>query len=151
MAQEKKYLDWTTVEELIEILASKIREEQLKPFAQILAIPRGGFIPATMLAHHLNIDTVRGVVAQSSIYKSTLLVDDINHGGRTLELWSRYYPKVPTACLISRTSSTFKPTFVGQEVPYDNWIVFPWETDAERDETEYRRNRHLTTGIGHTD
>ena len=68
-------------------------------------------------------------------FNNILVVDDINDSGKTLDyVFNQCYindvicPK--SAVLLSKQSSKFKPTFIGEVINKekdDEWIVFPWE------------------------
>lgn len=113
----KVFFDYSKVNELVEILAQKIKQSIL-PIKSISGVPRGGLIPAVLLSHKLNVPYT------SRINPNTLLVDDIVDTGETLKNTSALY----TASLIHKPhTSTFTPTFSAHTHKTDEWIVFFWE------------------------
>jgi len=118
------------------------------PFAGIVAITRGGLIPAAIVARELEcrlVETV-SVVAYSgeagtqgnpTVLKSPdaagdgegfLIVDDLVDSGVTARLVRTLLPKATFACLYAKPAGQpYTDSFVA-EVPQDTWILFPWDT-----------------------
>ncbi len=118
----------------------------MDPFRGIVAITRGGLIPAAIVARELEcrlIETisvvsydeeVRGkpnVLKQATAAgdgEGFLIVDDLVDSGVTARLVRELLPRAHFACLYAKPAG--KPvadTFV-VEVPQDTWILFPWDT-----------------------
>lgn len=123
----KKEIDWSTIDQLITIIARKIMASDAE-IQGIYGIPRGGLIPAVLLSHKL------GVPLVSSVKNHSLIVDDISDSGNTLInlLNKTHYPispthKLYTATVFERKYTSFMPDFIGKRIEYQDWIVFPWE------------------------
>lgn len=84
------------------------------PGARFWGVPRGGAAVAGMLAG-LGADVV------SEPQEATLAVDDIIDSGRTRDRVRREYG-LETVALFDKL-----------EKPFDEWLVFPWESGLERD------------------
>ncbi len=121
----------------------------LMPFKGVIAITRGGLVPAAMLARELDIrliDTVcvatynkknmgetdvlkRAVAADDgSEGEGWLLVDDLVDTGATARVVRAMVPKAHLATVYAKPAG--RPavdTFV-TEVSQDTWILFPWDT-----------------------
>ncbi len=115
---DKKYiLSWDDLNDLIENLCNKIKEE-LPNIDSVHGIARGGLIPAVLISHQL------GLKYTNEIYPNTLVVDDICDSGETL----KNAPGVYTATLHYKKSAIFKPNVYAEiVVKEDNWIIYPWE------------------------
>ncbi len=95
-----------------------------------------------MVAHHLQLEDVRSHLPSSISGMGILVVDDICDSGKTLAGIRNQYPGAVTASLIRRSTSVVVPDFVGQEITHTDWVVFPWETNPDKDMGEYAaRNR----------
>ncbi len=118
----------------------------LEPFRGIVAITRGGMIPAAIVARELECRLVESVSvvsydeerqgaphivkhpAAAADGEGFLIVDDLVDSGVTARLVRDLLPRAHFACLYAKPAG--KPvadTFV-VEVPQDTWILFPWDT-----------------------
>lgn len=142
----KVRLGWETVHLAVETLA--LMAVPYKP-SLIVAIARGGLIPATLLSHQLNIP-LKVVHAQSyegtrrtlqkpteiigwdKSYASynTLFVDDILDTGETRQAISRLISLPHFAVLVSKQPFTAPDHLYFATVPKDVWVEFPWENKS---------------------
>ena len=113
----------------------------------VVAITRGGMVPAMIVARELDIRTIDTISVRSyrkgeqgslTILKSpdaammgdgegVLVVDDLVDSGRTLELVQSMFPRAHFATVYAKPKG--KPmvqTYV-TEVSQDTWIFFPWD------------------------
>ncbi len=127
------------------------------PFAGIVAITRGGLIPAAIIGRELDCRLVESVSVVSydqapegrqaldserrqgepAVVKPPaaagdgtgfLIVDDLVDSGVTARLVRGLLPKARFACLYAKPAGRpFTDRFV-VEVPQDTWILFPWDT-----------------------
>lgn len=119
------------------------RLSKLGPFNRIIAVTRGGLVPAAIVAWELDIrliDTVCIIsyhdyqIGKAEILKKVgddsegvLVIDDLSDTGTTATLIREMLPKAHIATVYAKPSG--KPlidSFV-TEVSQDTWIVFPWE------------------------
>lgn len=110
---------------------------------RIIAIARGGLIPATMLAHRLNVRHVDSVtvyarnndgtalmepVIMGSLPPcdpGTIIVDDIADSGKTYQTMRRAYPQGIFVALVSHV-----PDVIGViKTPKGHWVKFFWEQE----------------------
>lgn len=127
------------------------RLKGLGPWNGMVAITRGGLVPAAVVARVLGIrliDTiclasyereVRGPVqiikpAPESMGKGEgwLLIDDVADSGATAEEARRQLPKAHYAALyVKPAARPYVDTFL-REVDQDVWIDFPWDRDPAK-------------------
>ncbi len=127
------------------------------PFAGIVAITRGGLIPAAIIGRELDCRLIESVSVSSYdqvpegdqaldserrqgepvVLKPPaaagdgsgyLIIDDLVDSGVTAQLVRRLLPQARFACLYAKPAGRpFTDRFV-VEVPQDTWILFPWDT-----------------------
>ena len=113
----------------------------------IVAITRGGLVPAAIIARELNIrviDTisVKGYNHQTQhppmVIKAPqddlmgdgegiLVIDDLVDSGRTLELIREMYPKAHFGTVYAKPKGKPMVQSYVTEVSQDTWIFFPWD------------------------
>lgn len=146
-------ITWDEVIEICKDLAGQIKING-GSYEGILAIARGGMIPAVILAGMLGIRTVKSYQVKRynnkipnvatgeeplSLKGRWLIVDDIVSSGETLNFVSRLYPNTDVAVLmyykwVATLRLSNNNVFLGEGVENNNlWIVFPWETVRKND------------------
>ena len=143
-------LSWEKVAEDALALSQLIKDSGFDPTI-VVAIGRGGYVPARMLCDYLFIKDLTsikiehwGVAATpdkkavlkfplcADIHgKRVLLVDDITDTGDTLRTslayMERFHPQnVKTAVLIHKTTSNLQPDYYVREINKWRWVIFPW-------------------------
>jgi len=118
----KIYLSWDDVNDLVDILCEKIITEQPN-IDSVFGLKRGGLIPAVMVSHKL------GLPWSDVMLPNTLVIDDICDTGVTLKNTVGVY----TAVLHHKPhTSCYKPNIYAQIHKGDEFIYYPWERkDAE--------------------
>ncbi len=119
------------------------------PFEAIVAITRGGLVPAAIIARELNLRVIETVcVASYHDYKSqgglqvlksispgvvhgdgagVLIVDDLVDTGATAKVVREMLPKAHLATVYAKPQGRpLVDTFI-TEVSQDTWIYFPWD------------------------
>lgn len=147
-----KLVSWEEIVEWSRGLAEKIRESGFQPDV-IVAVARGGYVPARLLADFLDVSNMLSVQSQHWVeaakaaekailkypYKvdlsgsKVLLVDDIVDTGETLLLardfilreWSPGEVKIAALQWISPVAK-FKPDYYHLEVKEWTWFQYPW-------------------------
>ena len=118
----------------------------LGPFRGIVAVTRGGLIPAAIIARELECRLIESVsvaaydeevLCQPAILKRPaaagdgegfLIVDDLVDSGVTARVVREMLPRAHFACLYAKPAGrTMAQTYVA-EVEQDTWILFPWDT-----------------------
>lgn len=154
MSITKEYLTWKQIDIMLEQLATKTAG---RSFDSLMAVTRGGLVPAGIMAYHLGIRDI--LVAAVQFYsgvgqradqptflqfpadpfvagRTVLVVDDIWDSGKTISA-------VKTRLLAAGSTPVtsvlhYKPSaslFDDQPDYYvaatDSWIVYPWEPASE--------------------
>jgi len=121
-----------------------------RPFAAIVAITRGGLVPAAIVARELNVRLIETVCVESyHDYKTqgqlnliktvaadivklggkgVLIVDDLVDTGKTARVVRELLPGAHFATVYAKPQGRpLVDTFI-TEVSQDTWIYFPWDT-----------------------
>ena len=116
-------------------------------FKGIIAITRGGMVPAAIIARELDIHLVETICISSydwqdkkgeaEVLKTVqddglgwLLVDDLVDTGRTAKLVKQLVPKAHFATIYAKPAGRpLVDTFI-TEVSQDTWILFPWDSES---------------------
>ncbi len=118
----------------------------MKTWKGIVAITRGGLVPASIIARELEIRLVDTVcissydfkeMGESKILKSVdiddndwLLIDDLVDTGRTAGIVRAMLPKAHFATVYAKPEGRpLVDTYI-TEVSQDTWILFPWDTES---------------------
>lgn len=119
------------------------------PFDGIVAISRGGLIPAAIIARELEVrmvDTIcvlsyRGEQGQEQLDEAEilkapalegerlLLIDDLVDTGRTASAVRDVLPEAFFATVYAKPEGRPLVDLCIREVPQDTWIRFPWDTE----------------------
>jgi len=137
---KKLYLDWDWVQEQINAIGEKLESYDKLEF--VAGIPRGGLIPAVIISHAFDIKYISYSSAKmlpGDVRKKTLVVDDISDTGVTMKEADDL--GFLTATLSLRVGTKTIPTFVGQQVNNDDWLVFPWENFNSNPIQDYLVNK----------
>jgi xanthine phosphoribosyltransferase len=119
---------------------------ELGQFKGLIAITRGGLVPAAIIARELEIHLVETVCISSYAWKDQgrveilkavegdgknwLLVDDLVDTGKTAQVVREMLPKAHFATVYAKPAG--RPTvdtFI-TEVSQDTWILFPWDSES---------------------
>ena len=145
-------ISWPELHRDARYLSEKLHD--LGPWKGIIAITRGGLVPAALVARELDIrliDTVcitsygasqtivsEQVQGQLQVVKSVegdgagfLLIDDLVDTGRTAQAVRAMLPKAHFATLYAKPAGRpIVDTFV-KEFKQSKWIYFPWDIDYQ--------------------
>ena len=122
--------------------------ERNDPFERIVAVTRGGLIPAAVVARELDlrlVDTIcvvsyHGEQAQqqseAEVLKAPdgdgegcLLIDDLVDTGRTASKIRERMPKAFFATVYAKPAGLPCTDLCIREIPQTTWIRFPWDTE----------------------
>lgn len=116
-------------------------------FKGIIAITRGGLVPAAIIARELDIHYVDTVCVSSYDWKDKkseadvlkgfdgdgdgwLLIDDLVDTGQTAKIVKKLVPKAHFATVYAKPEGRpLVDTYI-TEVSQDTWILFPWDTET---------------------
>ncbi|SDD67439.1 xanthine phosphoribosyltransferase [Belnapia rosea] len=147
MAEKYYTVGWEQLHRDSKALAWRLMEHG--PFRGVVAITRGGMIPAAIVARELEcrlLETVSVVtydeesMGQPQVVKPPLaagdgtgwlVVDDLVDTGTTAKVVRALLPQAHLATVYAKPAG--KPlvdTFI-TEVSQDTWILFPWDTEAQ--------------------
>ena len=116
------------------------------PFRGIVAVTRGGLIPAAIVARELECRLVETIsvatyegedLGQPKVLKPPsaagdgsgfLIVDDLVDTGVTARLVRTLLPRAHFACLYAKPAGQEVAETWVAEVPQKTWILFPWDT-----------------------
>ena len=141
---------WNQIYEMLLCQAQKIKTQNYKPDL-IVAIARGGVVPARILSDLLEIPslsfiqiefytninqtlqepTLKQTLTTNATGKKILLIDDISDTGKSLKLAKTHLQtqgaiEIKTATLYEKPQSVTTPDFYEKQT--NNWVVFPWDT-----------------------
>ena len=123
------------------------------PFRAVVAVTRGGLVPAAVVARELGIRVIETVCVASYDYdrqgeitvlkrvadavvaedqgKGVLIVDDLVDTGATAKAVREMLPKAHFATVYAKPSGRpLVDTFI-TEVSQDTWIYLPWDMDLQ--------------------
>lgn len=154
MELTKRYLDWTYIETLVDLLIARIPRD----YDALLVIARGGMVPGCLISEKID---MRNILVAAVMYytdvghtldrplflqfpddillaeKRILVIDDVWDSGKTIMAVKERLATVgchhDVATLHYKPAhSRFKdrPEFYAEET--DDWIVYPWDPERER-------------------
>jgi xanthine phosphoribosyltransferase len=119
------------------------------PFAAIVAVTRGGLVPAAIVARELDLRVIETICIASYEHVSqgelrllkrpavdalaphgggVLIIDDLVDTGRTAKIVRDFLPGAHYATIYAKPMGRpLVDTFI-TEVSQDTWIFFPWDT-----------------------
>jgi xanthine phosphoribosyltransferase len=145
-------VSWDELHRNAKALAWRLHE--LGPWKGMVAITRGGMVPAAIVARELDIRVIETVSVVGYHYDDSkpmqaeeahivkqpanvgdgtgwLVVDDLVDTGRTIDILRRLMPKAHFATVYAKPlGCPLVDTFV-TEVSQDTWIYFPWDIEPQ--------------------
>jgi xanthine phosphoribosyltransferase len=124
------------------------RLHDMHSFKGIIAITRGGMVPAAIIAREHDIHLVETICISSYDWKDKkgaaeilkgiegdgegwVLIDDLVDTGRTAKIVKEMVPKAHFATVYAKPAGRpLVDTFI-TEVSQDTWILFPWDTESQ--------------------
>ena len=123
------------------------RLAQMAPWEGIVAVARGGLVPAAILARELNVRLIDTVCISSYDHQDQretkilkrhdgdgegwLIVDDLVDTGRTAAVVREMMPKAHFATIYAKPAGRpLVDTYI-TEVSQDTWIYFPWDIEPQ--------------------
>jgi len=143
---QKTYaISWDQLHRDSKVLAWRLLEHSF--FNGIIAVTRGGLVPAAIIARELDIRLVDTICVSSYDWKDQkgevkvlkdvvgdgegwLIVDDLVDTGKTAEVIRKRLPKAHFATIYAKPAGRpLVDTFI-MEVSQDTWILFPWDAES---------------------
>lgn len=143
-------VSWEELHRHSKALAWRLLE--LGPWRGIIAVTRGGLVPAAIVARELDLrlvdtlcvasytDRVKGEVVKSEVKilkpiagdgAGFLIIDDLVDTGHTARVVREMLPKAHFATVYAKPlGRPLVDTFV-TEVSQDTWILFPWDIEPQ--------------------
>jgi uncharacterized protein len=145
------FLTWKALGTCLKRLETQIRESHT-PISSLVAVSRGGLIPAVFLSNHLKVTDIHIISVRRNLTDerysekrpakvewisdarslkegNILLVDDVVGDGDTIRAAAlTLAPRaslIVTAAIACMRRALVKPTF--RALTLDAWVVFPWE------------------------
>ena len=144
-------ISWNLVASLANKLAIQIRQDGFHPDV-IIAIGRGGYVPARLLADNLDIMNLTSIKVEHYISgahrqnnatvkyplsidvsgQQVLVVDDVSDSGDTFAVTLQHITEkstpreIKTAILHHKSVSQFIPDYYASKVIKWRWIIYPW-------------------------
>ncbi|MBM9536728.1 xanthine phosphoribosyltransferase [Desulfobulbus alkaliphilus] len=117
-------------------------------FKGIIAITRGGLVPAAIVARELDIHLVDTICISSYDWQDKkgeaeilkgidgdgtgwLLIDDLVDTGRTAKIVKQIAPKAHFATVYAKPAGRPEVDTFITEVSQDTWILFPWDAESQ--------------------
>ncbi len=137
-------ISWEQLHKDARALARRVAERG--PFQGIVAVTRGGLVPAAVLARELNIRLVRTLCISSYDWKEQgpgvqclmhamdgdgdgwLIVDDLVDTGSTAQEVRKLLPKGLFVTLYAKPAGKPHVDMFVSEVSQDTWILLPWDS-----------------------
>ena len=143
------HISWDQIHRDSRALAWRL--EKKGPFdgewSAVVAITRGGMVPAMIIARELDIRVVETISVKSYDHQSqsaakilkapnkdlmgngkgVLIIDDLVDSGRTLEIVKELYPEAHYATVYAKPKGRPMVDSFITEVSQDTWIFFPWD------------------------
>ena len=119
-------------------------------FHKIVAVTRGGLIPAGIIARELNIrnidtacimlynyqeegdkETIIKKAGEEYNTPDTLVIDDLVDTGHTAQILHTLMPKAHFATLYAKPAGIPLVDSFVTELSQDTWVLFPWDSEVQ--------------------
>ena len=139
-------ISWEQLHRDSKALAWRLLDKEF--YKGIVAVTRGGLVPAAIVARELDIHLVDTVCVSSYDWKDQrgevevlksisgdgdgwLLIDDLVDTGRTAEVVRKIIPRAHFASVYAKPAGRpLVDTYI-TEVSQDTWILFPWDSEIQ--------------------
>ena len=118
-----------------------------RPWAGIVAITRGGLVPAAIIARELDIHMIETVCLSSYDWQrqgectvlkgqepkgqNWILIDDLVDTGKTARVVRDMLPQAFFATIYAKPAGRPLVDLYVTEVSQETWILFPWDSDHQ--------------------
>jgi xanthine phosphoribosyltransferase len=119
------------------------------PWKGIIAVTRGGMVPACIVARELDVKMVTTLCISSYDHQDQrkahilrvpteagdgagwIVIDDLVDSGNTFKIAREILPKAHYACIYAKPAGAQTTDTYITEVSQDTWIHFPWDLEAQ--------------------
>ena len=147
MAQHYYTVTWDQLHRDAKALAWRLMV--LRPLKGLVAVTRGGLIPAAIIARELEVRLIESVsivtydeenrgepvVTKTPLAagdgEGFLIIDDLVDTGSTARVVRTLLPKAHFACIYAKPAGRKLVDSFVTEVSQDTWILFPWDTEPQ--------------------
>lgn len=140
---DKLHVSWEEFHNHTKLLAEKIKVSG--DYNKIIAISRGGLLPAGIISYELDIRNTHAVnissydgeqhrnlsdieldIGAGEVDGKTLIIDDLSDTGTTLRLLRKAFPQAKFATVYAKPNGVDDVDIYAHAIP-DKWVVFPWD------------------------
>lgn len=128
--------------------ALALRLLNMSEWKGVVAVTRGGMVPACIIARELDLKNVETLCISSYDHKDQreahiirkpdigdgkgwLIVDDLVDTGSTFRIAREHYPNAHYACVYAKPEGAETTDTFVTEVSQNTWIHFPWDLEAQ--------------------
>jgi xanthine phosphoribosyltransferase len=140
------HVSWEEMHRNSKALAWRLVDEG--PWEGIIAITRGGMVPACIMARELDVKFIETFCISSYDHKDKreadilkmpekaskgagwLVIDDLVDTGNTFRIAREHLPEAHYACVYAKPDGVSTVDTFITEVSQDTWIHFPWDLEA---------------------
>ena len=148
-------ISWAEVERLCQRLAGLIKESGYRPDL-VIAIGRGGYVPARLLCHYMHIMELTSIKIEHYLSGANrqeeaviryplkadirglrvLVVDDVNDTGDTLEAAMQHLQafqpgEIRTAVMHDKAVTRFDVDYSARKIIKWRWLIYPWAVNED--------------------
>ncbi|NHW22674.1 MAG: phosphoribosyltransferase [Archaeoglobales archaeon] len=122
-------VNWDYAEMLCRKVAMQVLEDSFRP-EKIVAPAKGGWYASMILSDYLGVEAASLDLQRGGELSANrvLVVDDFINTGRTMKraLSRIRAEEIRTSALLMLQASEFVPDYLGEYVPENVWVIFPW-------------------------
>ena len=136
-------VSWEDIHIAAKTLSTLLKDKS--PFKGIIAVTRGGLVPACQIAYELGIKTVDTISISSYEFQTQtelkvmkmpidagdgtgwLVIDELSDTGNTFRKIREIFPKAHFACLYAKPHGADVVDTYVHDVAQDSWIFLPWD------------------------
>lgn len=153
----ERAFSWQEIHILSLALAEKLKASG-RGWTRIIAVTRGGMVPACIIARELDIRLVDSISIESHAHQTrgdvhirsqpdlhynqidTLVIDDLSDSGNTFKAIRALWPQATYACLFVKPEGQPQADYFVEHIAQNCWVYLPWESQEFPD--------HITRQIG---
>ena len=143
---DKTYISWNDFHQDVKNLCQKIKQTNIQ-YDKIVAISRGGFIPAGIIAYELDIrnsavvnistyinnkqtklEKINNIETIGKIDEKTLIIDDLSDSGQTIKIMRETFKNGTYVTVYAKEKGKSYPDIYEKDMP-NHWLVFPWDIE----------------------